>query len=55
MGVGVWGVGEVEAGGGVCINKLGWGGLRECVLFRKQSGESGGRVLGTDRGFDGGL
>ena len=42
----------------MCIGKPGYGcggvggvGVwRVCVLFREQSGESGGRVLGTDRG-----
>ena len=47
----------------MCIGKPGYGGVggvgggvwRVCVLFREQSGEPGGRVLGTDGRFDEGL
>ena len=40
---------------GMGVGGVGVGGWRVCVLFREQSGEPGGRVLGTDRGVDEGL
>ena len=45
-------IGKPVYGGGVGGGRGGW---RVCVLFREQSGEPGGRVLGTDGRFDEGL